>query len=111
MKLTEYAAQAALKLTTPERNLLAKLETEYGVALDPLAPSADKTTVQNRFGFGSVECSQLVAALVAFVYACNSGGPFDPLTYRGKKVPVSIFDRTRYLVLKLDFNAYNTLLD
>jgi hypothetical protein len=112
--LTQLASELDVKFTAPESNLIAKLEKDYGVALDTsaLAPEEqNKITVQNRFGFGSAICSPLVAALVAFVYACNTGGPFDPLTYNGKKVAVSIFDRTRYLVLKIDANAYSALLD
>lgn len=104
--LVELATESLGKtLTTPESNLLAKLETEYGVA----AIGTEPRSLSNRFGGGSALVSALTAALVAFVYDCNTG--FGPVTYRGKKVPIAIFDRTRYLVLKLDGAAYSALLD
>ena len=95
-------------LTKPEQNLLAKLSTEYGVNTNAEGPNV---IVRNQINGVPSEVSPLVAALVAFVYESNRGGPFDSLSYRGKKVAVSIFDRTRYLVLKIDPNAYSNLLD
>jgi hypothetical protein len=104
--LVELAQESLGKtLTIPESNLCAKLEAEY--AVKPTTTEAQ--SVQNRFGFGSALVSPLTAALVAFVYGCETG--FGPVTYRGKKVPIAIFDRTRYLVLKLDGAAYSALLD
>jgi hypothetical protein len=104
--LVELAQESLGKsLTIPESNLLAKLENEYGIYVADTAPQS----LSNRFGGESVLASALVAALVAFVYDCNTG--FGPITYNAKKVPVAIFDRTRYLVLKLDNAAYSALLD
>lgn len=107
MNLTQYATANAVKLTKPESNLLVKLESNYGLA--PIGSEPAK--VDNQFGFGSAVVSPLVAALVAFVYASNRVGAFVPLSYNGKKVDVGTFDRTRYLVLKLDSAAYSALLD
>lgn len=108
MKLTEYAAAKAVKLTKPENSLLTKLESKYGLetpgVLDPMP-------VANQISGAVAHVSPIVAALVAFVYAANRGGPFDPLSYNGHPVSVSDFDRTRYLVLKLDSAAYSALLD
>lgn len=105
--LVELAAMSGKKLTKPENNLLAKLQADYGISVRN--QTFDKATVTNRFSGLAVETSFLVEALVNFIYEINTG--FQPLTYKGKNMPVSIFDRTRYLVLKLDDAAYYSLLD
>lgn len=79
------------KITQPERNLLTKLFTDYNVRFE------------NQLS------DSIVNSLVYFVRGCNTG--WGPVTYRGKKVPVSLFDRTRYFILKLDSKAYSNYID
>jgi hypothetical protein len=53
-----------------------------------------------------------VAALVEFIHTTYASYNFlKPMTYNRKKVPVALFDRVRYLVLKLDRRAYSELVD
>lgn len=89
MKLI-YAYHDGKKLTQPQINLLNKLNQDYGVKVD-----GEKT--------------ELVSELVQFVRSCNTG--FGPVTYRGKKVTIQTFDRTRYLILDLDSKAYSDFID
>ena len=104
MKSLIELVPSTVKLTNPEINLLAKLSNDYGVTGDE-----SETATQNRFTGETVKTNPLFVALVGFVYGCNTG--FGPVTYRGKKVPVSIFDRARYLAMKIDGSAYSAILD
>jgi hypothetical protein len=107
--LVSFAIAQGIKLSKPQTNLLNKLEAEYGVNIDPLIP-ATGIQMLNRFGGNAATVNALVLALVQFVYGCNTDA-FGPVTYRGKKVSVSDFDRARYTVLAIDPNAYSALLD
>lgn len=106
--LVSYAEKNAVKLTQPEKNLLNKLEEKYGVKLE--SESTESLTVANRMSGETAKVSPLVAKLTEFIYGCSNGF-LSGLSYRGAKVTVSDFDRTRYLVLKLDSNAYGSLID
>lgn len=98
-------------LTQPHRNLLAKLQKEYDFdVLDvDLSLIANPCTGQE---FGPF--NPLVTALVQFVleayhnYASSREGN---MSYRGKFVAISLYDRVKYLVLHLDSEAYYNLID
>lgn len=104
--LVNAALTNGVKLTKPETNLLNKLEETYGLKVND---ANARNEMFNRFGTGAATVSALVSVLVSFVYGCDTG--FGPVMYNGKKVTISDFDRTRYLVLKLDSKAYSVLLD
>lgn len=104
--LLDYAKQSPVKLTKPEMNLISLLSLSYGVKVNQ--SETGMTVLSNRFTGENATVTNLVAALVEFIYACETVGP---VTYHGKKVPVSVYDRTRYLVLKLHPEAYRTLID
>jgi hypothetical protein len=100
------------QLTTPEKNLLAKLQIKYG--FDVTASQSDANTRVNRVtGITSGPLNPLVAALVDFIYECYDNYERNnyQMTYNGKDVPVSLFDRAKYLILKLDSQAYGDLID
>ena len=97
-------------LTQPEKNLIAKLES-FGVALPTFLPGQVDDYRHNPFG-GGARVTQSCAALYDF--AIESYRSYErnfTFSYRGHKFPVSIYDRTRYLVLKLWPDVYSALLD
>ena len=109
MKLSAYIAAHPItaKLTTGEKNLLVKLDG-FGLTVDENpAPTVNYIS-------GLVKTlDPLNAALVAFCLRSydnymRSQGQFS---WMGHKFPVSIFDRTKYLVLKLDSQAYYDFID
>lgn len=104
--LTDYIPNT-IKLSTAEVRLVEKLMNDYSVvAYDDVDYGVNPTNGV------SLNVNPLVAALVEFIhdtYASYSG--FAPMSYNGKKVPVALFDRVRYLVLKLDRRAYSELVD
>lgn len=63
-------------------------------------------TVDNRFGGGTCQTTELVANLIAWVYRTS-----DAYEYGTSKVRISDFDRIRYFVLAEDREAYMTCLD
>lgn len=97
-------------LTQPERNLIAKLES-FGVSL-PL-PNSDGSPFHrsNPFG-GGCDVTQTAAAIYDFVMESYRNYSRDySFSFRGHKFPISIYDRTRYLFLKLWPDEYSALLD
>lgn len=101
-------------LTKPERNLVAKLQTNYDFDV-AVPPEGEVVTRRNRVtGMQSGPLNPLVAALVDFIYECydayESNGNYV-MSFNGKKVAIGIFDRVKYLVLRLDSNAYSELVD
>jgi hypothetical protein len=94
-------------LTKPEQNLLNKLNTDYNLVV------SDKWTVAvNPLNGVTVQTTPLVAALIRFTQvAYQSYGLFGKMAFRQKPVSIQTYDRVRYLVLKLDKNAYAQVLD
>lgn len=106
MKLSEIQEINGKKLTQPQKNLLAKLETVYGINISSEIPQPRA----NRFsGATTAPVHPVIGALIDFVYDCNTG--FGPVTHNGKKVAIGVYDSARYLVLALDQNAYSATLD
>lgn len=96
------------KLTQPQKNLLAKLQKTYGFDVDP-----DLTSAQNLCS-GQVfdNLDSMVAALINFCTdAYRTYGMHGYMVVKGKKFTVQDYDRTKYLVLALDNQAYYNLLD
>jgi hypothetical protein len=108
MDITTFTEANGKKLTQPEMNLLAKLSLLGVKASD----SSEFVSRQNRVsGATSHPLHPLVAALVDFCYQWYDNYERGQMSYRGHKVPVQTFDRAKYLVLKLDSDAYNGLID
>ncbi len=91
-------------LTKPEMNLLKKLETKHGVK--PL--DSTSVQVQNPFTEVCAVTDSVTAALIKFVQGTAYSSDFS---YGGKTVAVNDFDRTRYLVMRVDNSTYFTILD
>lgn len=100
-----------VELTKPEANLLVKLEQHYGARLSDLpGPIA----LRNRFTGVGVETTRLVAMLYLFTIEAISNYERrgdGKMFVRNVRVPIGIYDRVRYLILKLDRNAYYDLVD
>lgn len=98
-----------MNLTKPENNLIAKLTNEYGIVV-----SNNNTTAVNPLNGATVNTSALVAALIRFTQiAYNSYQIYGngKMSFENKPVSIQTYDRTRYLVLKLDRTAYAEVLD
>jgi hypothetical protein len=94
-------------LTKPEQNLLNKLNAEYGLVVND-----SLTAAVNPLNGVTVQTTPLVAALIRFTQvAYQSYGLFGKMAFRQKPVSIQTYDRVRYLVLKLDKNAYAQVLD
>ena len=103
IKLSDLTSVNGHTLTKPERNLLKKLETKHG-----LVAYESETVVRNALnGVEVTDVNPIVVALIQFVQQTAYGD----FTVGGKKVAVSDFDRTRYLIMKLDNSAYFAILD
>ncbi len=96
-----------ITLTKPETNLVNKLTAEYGLVI-----SDRSTEVVNPWNAHRVTTTPLAAALIRFAQiAYNNYAICGKMSYNRKPVAISIYDRARYLVLKLDKNAYAQVLD
>jgi len=96
-----------ITLTKPETNLVNKLTTEYGLLVND-----SLTTAVNPLSGASVQTTPLVAALIRFTQvAYQSYELFGRMSFKHKSVSIQTYDRARYLVLKLDKNAYAQVLD
>ena len=96
------------KLTKPQMNLLAKLDA-MGV---DLVPSGYPAIVTNHSSGFSGPLNPFIGALVEWVYEVYS--TYDragAMNYNGTKVTVQTFDRTRYLILALDKQAFSDFID
>lgn len=91
-------------------NLLAKLDS-LGVKFNP-DPAAVSFNHINPCSGVSVTLVPLASCLASFIleaYSQNHG--FGPLTYKGKVVPLPVWDRTRHLFLEFWPDEYYKLLD
>ena len=106
MNLTTYATANGISLKKSESNLLAKLEKDYGLV------TSNNTVVSNPYTGVVVNTNPLIAALIAFAITSYKTYSFSgTMNYLGKKVAVGTWDRTRYLVMKLDADTYYKILD
>ncbi len=96
-----------ITLTKPETNLVNKLTADYGLVI-----SDQSTEVVNPWNAHRVTTTPLAAALIRFAQiAYNNYAMTGKMSYNRKPVAISIYDRARYLVLKLDKEAYFNVLD
>jgi hypothetical protein len=94
-------------LTKPETNLVNKLTTEYGLLVND-----SMTTAVNRLNGVQVQTTPLAAALIRFAQvAYVSYELFGKMYFKQKPVSIQTYDRVRYLVMKLDNQAYMEVLD
>lgn len=111
MNLTQLAQAKNVKLTKTQANLLAKLDS-YGVVVSDNVPDT-LPTVNPITGY-QAELPALVSCLVRLTYKLiqsYENSPTYQMTFNGHKVPIDVYDRTKYLVLALDKNAYSNFID
>jgi len=110
MNLTEYAIAKGYKLSKPDSNLLTKLENDYKVRVGLDDP--DPVYAVNPVNGASCAVNPLIWLLHRFVIRTYSTyGSSAGMNYNCKPVSIAIFDRVRYLILKLDKKAYAELID
>jgi hypothetical protein len=96
-----------ITLSKPETNLVSKLTADYGLVVNDSV-----TTAVNRLNGVQVQTTPLVAALIRFAQiAYLSYELYGKMSFKQKPVSIQTYDRVRYLVLKLDRNAYAEVLD
>ncbi len=111
MNLTSLAVAKNVKLTKPQTNLLAKLDS-YGVVISDNAPDT-LLTVNPITGY-SEELNVLVACLVRLTYKLTmsyESSPTYTMTFNGHKVAIGTYDRVKMLVLSLSPSAYSNFID
>jgi hypothetical protein len=111
MNLTQLAAAKNVKLTKPQANLLAKLDS-YGVLVPENLP--DMISTFNPVSGHREELPTLVAYLVRIVYMLTmsyESSPTYTMTFNGHKVAIGTFDRVKMLVLSLNSKAYSNFID
>jgi hypothetical protein len=77
-----------------------------GINHEVLDNTQKTKTVENRFGGGICQTTELIAFLIDWVYVTSNAYEFGD--YR---VKIGDFDRIRYFILAEDSNAYMTCLD
>jgi hypothetical protein len=111
MNLTELATLHGVKLSKPDANLLAKLDS-YGIVLSD-NPTATLTVTNPISGY-SAEVPRLVGCLVNLTYKLMQSyerSPSYQMTFNGHKVAIQTYDRVKMLVLKLDPKVYSNFID
>ena len=113
MNLSTYAAIRSneingKKLTHPQLNLLTKLDAT-GAQIDPDNDVGGVTNPTNGY---CADVGPFIAALINWVYKTYATYGYDgSMSYRGKRVTIQLFDRTRYLILALDNEAFRNFID
>lgn len=111
LSLTSLAAATGVKLTKPQSNLIAKLDN-YGVAIACDAEPTSTLTVANPVSGYSADLPVFVAALVLLCYRLMASYERSgTMSFNGHSVPISVYDRTKYLVLALNPSAYQNFID
>jgi hypothetical protein len=112
MNSFEIAAAFAKKpLSQPEKNLIAKLES-FGVEIPPANMKDGIGHYRsNPFG-GGTELAPAAAALYDFCMEGYKNYSYGfGFSFNGHKFPIAIYDRSRYLMLKIWPDVYSVLLD
>ena len=107
MKPTDYTTVNEIVLTTPQINLLKKVEA-LGVIIDATVTSALNPVT----GVTLENLHPLVARLCRLIYQLYA--TYDrsgTMSYNGHPVSIQTFDRIKYLVLDVDNKAYSELID
>ena len=111
MNLTTLATVKNVKLTKPQANLLAKLDS-YGIVVTDNAPDT-LPTVNPVTGY-TAELPVLVSCLVRLIYKLTmsyESSPTYTMTFNGHKVAIGTYDRVKMLVLSLSPSAYSNFID
>lgn len=111
MNLTALAQAKNVKLTKPQANLLAKLDS-YGVVVSDHVPDT-LPTVNPVTGY-QAELPALVSCLVRLTYKLiqsYEASPTYQMTFNGHKVAIGTYDRVKGLILALDSKAYMNFID
>jgi hypothetical protein len=77
-----------------------------GINHEVLDNTQKTETVENRFGGGICQTTELIAFLIGWVYDTSNAYEFGDVSVR-----LYDFDRIRYFILAEDSNAYMTCLD
>jgi hypothetical protein len=111
MNLTQLAQSKNVKLTQPQMNLLAKLDS-YGVVISDQVP--DTLPTLNPITGYTAELPALVSCLVRLTYQLIQSYERSPnyqMTFNGHKVAIQTYDRVKALILTLDNRAYQNFID
>ena len=111
MNLTQLAAAKNVKLTSPQANLLAKLDS-YGAVVSDQVPDTLRT-VNPITGYAE-ELPALVSCLVRLTYKLAQSYETSPnyqMTFNGHKVAIGTYDRVKSLILSLNPSAYRNFID
>lgn len=107
MKITDYTTANGISLTQPETNLSNQLSEKYGLLVSEI-----ETTTINQFTKQEFPASPLSAALVRFLNtAYRNYVLYGKMSFASTPVTVSTYDRTKYLLLKLDKETYFNTID
>lgn len=107
MKITDYTTANGISLTKPETNLSNQLSEKYGLLVSEI-----ETTAVNQFTKQEFPASPISAALVRFLnVAYRNYILYGKMSFASTPVTVSIYDRTKYLLLKLDKETYFNTID
>ena len=107
MKLTDYATAHGIALTQPETNLLEHLYEKYDLLVSEI-----ETTAVNQFTKQEFPASPISAALVRFLnVAYRNYILYGKMSFASTPVSIDTYDRTKYLLLKLDKETYFNTID
>ena len=107
MKLTDYATAHGIALTQPETNLLEHLSEKYDLLVSEI-----ETTAVNQFTKQEFPASPFAAALVRFLnVAYRNYVLYGKMSFASTPVPVNTYDRTKYLLLKIDRETFMNTID
>ena len=97
-----------VKLSKPQLNLVSQLDgmnvahAFYGIS----------EYTQNPISGYRAKLNPFTQLLVLWVYeVAHSQGFMGPMSFRGHKVSVQMFDRVRYLILAIDAEAFSNFID
>jgi len=111
MNLTQLAQAKNVNLSTPEWNLLGKLDS-LGVIVSAQIP--DTLPTRNPITGYTADKPALVSCLVRLTYKLMQSyeqSPTYQMNFNGKKVAIGTYDRVKSLILRLDSDAYRNFID
>lgn len=107
MKITDYTTANGISLTTPETNLSNQLSEKYGLLVSEI-----ETTAVNQFTKQEFPASPISAALVRFLnVAYRNYILYGKMSFASTPVTIDTYDRTKYLLLKIDKETYFNTID
>jgi hypothetical protein len=112
MNLTSYLTNTnntvnGKALRKPDLNLVAKLD-----AMGIFLPEGELVLTENPVTGYTELLNPFLSALIKWTYKTYATYDFSgSMNYKGTKVSIQTYDRTRMLVLSLDSDAYSNFLD